>query len=418
MTQVRGRVRISQKLPVIGEWHKTNTNNLMSDTQWLQSSIQEYFGGIDDPRVKGRCDHRLLDVITIALFGVLAGAHGWEAIETYGKAKQAWLQTFLELPKGIPSHDTFGRVFASLDPEQLELSFRDWVGTVVEQLGAQVIAIDGKTLKGSYDRGKELKALQLVSAWSSEHRLVLGQTPVDAKSNEITAIPVLLEQLNLRGTIITIDAMGTQTAIAQKIRASEADYILALKGNQGNLCQRAQAWFERFERQELEPRVLVDDFKAVESGHHRVETRQVWVFRACEVFSPEVCAPWSGLQSLVVIRGERRLWNQTTCETRFFLSSLDTDASSFARLIRAHWEVENSLHWCLDVLFAEDASRIRTQNAARNLSILSRLSLNLLRQHPGKGSLKMKRYRAGLDNAFLLELLSYSLTPPTTQNAT
>jgi predicted transposase YbfD/YdcC len=241
----------------------------MSNSQWLPSSIKNYFGQIADPRVKGRCDHRLLDIIAIALFGILAGADGWEAIETIGKAKQAWLETFLELPNGIPSHDTFRRVLGSLDPEQLESSFRDWVCSVIEQLGGEVIAIDGKTLRGSYDRGKNLKALQLVSAWSSEHRLVLGQTPVDSKSNEITAIPVLLQQLDLKGTIVRVDAMGTQTAIAQQICQAQADYILALKGNQGHNSQTAHSWFERFEQLELDPRVLADDFKVVESGHHR-----------------------------------------------------------------------------------------------------------------------------------------------------
>lgn len=355
-----------------------------------------------------------MDIIAIALLAVLAGAEGWDAIETYGKAKPAWLSTFLELPQGIPSHDTFRRVFARLDPEQLELSFRDWVGTLVAQLGAHVIAIDGKTVRGSDDGRKNLKALQMVSAWSSEHRLVLGQTPVDSKSNEMTAIPVLLKQLDLKGTIITVDGMGTQTAIAHQIRSSQADYILALKGNQGNLCQTAKIWFERLERLELDPTVLLNDFKTVESGHHRVETRQVWGFRANQVFSEEVCGNWSGLQSLVVVLTPRRLWNKTTCETRLFMSSLDTEAQFFARYIRAHWEIENPLHWCLDVVFASDAERIRDRNASRNLSIFRRLSLNLLRQHPVKSSLKIKRYRARLENGFLLELLSHSLTQTTT----
>jgi predicted transposase YbfD/YdcC len=204
--------------------------------------------------------------------------------------------------------------------------------------------------------------------------------------------------------------MGTQRAISHQIRQQGADYILALKGNQGHLSKMARDWFEAFETQQVNPEVLRDDFQGVESGHHRIETRQVWVFPAEKVFSSSVLSDWSGLQSLVVVRSQRHLWNQTTCEIRFFLSSLDTDAHSFSRYLRAHWGVENSLHWCLDVVFAEDAFRIRTPQAAQNFSCLRRLALNLLRQHPGKESLKMKRYRAGLNNAFLLSILSHAFT--------
>ncbi|HIK12065.1 MAG TPA: ISAs1 family transposase [Oscillatoriaceae cyanobacterium M33_DOE_052] len=381
----------------------------MSDSAWLSSSLHHHFGLIDDPRVQGRCAHRLVDIIVIALLAVLAGATGWEEIATYGQGKQTWLSTFLELPNGIPSHDTFRRVLAQLDPDELEARFQDWMGSLLDQIGGTLIAIDGKTVKGSYDRQNQIKALQMVSAWSTAHRLVLAQTPVSGKSNEITAIPVLLEQLHVRGTIISIDAMGTHRRIAQQIHAAGADYILALKGNQGFLHKTAVAWFEDQERQQLETEVLQDHYLGVDSGHHRIETRQVWVFRAADVFPAAVCADWSGLQSLVVVRSRRQLWNQTTCETRFFLSSLSEKAVAFAQWIRAHWEIENCLHWCLDVVFGEDASRIRTQNAARNLSILRRLALNLVRQHPGKGSLKMKRYRASLDNDFLMEILAYSL---------
>lgn len=384
----------------------------MSDTSWLQGSrnISRKF---QTPESKGDV-HRLLDIMIIALLAVLAEAERWESIGIYGQGKQDREITFLKLPNGIPSHDTFRRVLAQLEPKQLEQSFRDWGATVVDRLGANVVAIDGKTVRGSYDRGKKLKALQLVSAWSSEHRLVLGQNPVDGKSNEITAIPELLEQLNLKGTIIPIDAMGTQTAIAQKIRQAEADYILTIKGNQGRLSQTAESWFERFENQELDSEVLVYEFSQTESGHHRVETPTNWVFRAEEVLGASQCRQWSGLKSLVVVRSQRRLWNRTTNETRFFLSSLETDATSFAAWICSHCNVENPLHWCLDVVFAEDASPRRSDNAAHNFSLLRRLALNLLRQHPGKGSLKMKRYRAGLDNSFLVEILSHAF--PDSQN--
>ncbi|QIZ72457.1 ISAs1 family transposase [Oxynema aestuarii AP17] len=288
------------------------------------------------------------------------------------------LTTFLSLPNGIPSHDTFRRVCSRLDPTQLEARFQNWIGNLLEILGTTVVAIDGKTLRGSYDRKDRLKALQLVSAWCTEHRLVLGQIPVDSKSNEITAIPLLLEQLDLAGTTIAIDAMGTQTAIAQQIQDADADYILALKGNQGNLHTLAGAWFEDFEQQDCPDEWMVDHCHLVESGHHRIESRSCWVFRASDVFGASVSQGWLGLKSVVVIRSQPQLWNQTTCQTRFFLSSLAVDS----------------------------------EQGARNLSILRRLALNLLRRHPGKGSLKMKRYRAGLDPNFLLEILAASLSHP------
>ncbi len=242
--------------------------------------------------------------------------------------------------------------------------------------------------------------------------MVLGQIPVDSKSNEITAIPLLLAQLDLTGTIITIDAMGTQTAIASQIQDADADYILVLKGNQGHLHTLAVAWFEHFEQQDTPQESLVDHCHLVESGHHRIESGSCWVFRASDVFESAVCQRWSGLQSLVVMRSQRQLWNKTTGETCFFLSSLAVDAAHFTRYVRSYWEIENSLHWSLDVVFAKDSSRIRSQHGAHNLSILRRLTLNLLRRHPGKGSLKMKRYRAALDNNFLLEILAASLSDP------
>ncbi|MGD2180696.1 ISAs1 family transposase [Lusitaniella coriacea] len=373
----------------------------------LKETVQQCFGGLEDPRVPHLCAHQLLDIMTLAVFALLAGAEGWVGIETYGKAKEDWLKTFLELPNGIPSHDTIARLFARLDPEALEASFQEWMGMLVGKLGGEIVAIDGKTLRGSYDREEGVKALQMVSAWASEHQLVLGQCPVSSKSNEITAIPVLLKQLDLSRTIVSIDAMGTQTALAEQIQRQKADYILALKENQGKLWGRAKNWFEVWQKDTAIG--TYSDYQSCESGHHRVETRQVWQFSATEVFSPEQYAAWSGLQSLVVIRSQRRLWNKTTIETRFFLSSVAADAQAMAGYIRSHWGIENQLHWCLDVLFREDSCRIRSGHAPRNLSLLRRLALNILRQDSSPGSLKMKRYRAGLDNNFLLQILAASV---------
>lgn len=374
----------------------------------LQLCLKQYFGQIPDPRVERTRAHQLLDIIAIALFAVLSGADSWVAIETYGNAKRSWLETFLTLPNGIPAHDTFARVFARLDPEALEASFQQWVKALISTLDAQLIAIDGKTVKGSYDREGGGKALQLVSAWSTEHRLVLGQCTVNSKSNEITAIPVLLEQLALVGCIISIDAMGTQSAIAEQITTGQADYILALKGNHALLFEQAQIGFEEAQARQWED-IEYTQCQETEAGHHRIESRTIWQIPATQVFCTDQLAHWAGLQSLVVVQSHRRLWNKDTSETRYFLSSLSTDAQTFARYIRAHWGVENQLHWCLDVVFKEDASRIRLDHAPRNMSLLRRLALNLLRQEPSKGSLAMKRYRAGLDDQFMLQILSASM---------
>jgi len=245
----------------------------------------------------------------------------------------------------------------------------------------------------------------MVSAWASEHRLVLGQCSVASKSNEITAIPVLLEQLALTGCIISIDAMGTQTAIAQQIQHQQADYILALKGNHATLFEQAPAWFENFQAHPIES-VEYTQHQHCQSGHHRIESRTVWRFPAAQLFSPAQQMAWAGLQSLVVVQSNRRLWNQDTLEVRYFLSSLTVDAQTFAGYIRAPWGIENQLHWCLDFVFNEDASRIRKDHAPRNVSLLRRLALNLLRQEPSQVSLAMKRYRAGLDDQFMRQILS------------
>lgn len=376
------------------------------DRATLRNAVGAHFGTIPDPRVERTRAHHLVDIITIALLAILSGAEGWNAIETYGLAKQPWLETFLDLPNGIPSHDTFARVFARLDPNMLESKFQAWVKLLASSLGATVIAIDGKSVKGSYDREKGVNALQLVSAWASEHQLVLGQCAVDAKSNEITAIPILLEQLDLTGSVITIDAMGTQTNIAKQIYQAKADYILALKKNHPKLADAAHQWFEDYRGSSPPLSTPVMQASTCEAGHHRIETRTVWQVPAERVFSPSQLDEWVGLKTLVVVESVRRLWNKETRELRFFMSSLAVDTPTFARYIRSHWGIENQLHWCLDVTFAEDKSRIRKDHAPRNISLLRRLSLNLLRQETSKLSLKMKRYKAAMDDRFLLKILA------------
>lgn len=373
----------------------------------LIESIEKHFGSIPDKRVVTRSDHKLVDIIAIAILGIMCGGDGWVAIETYGKAKEEWLKSFLELPNGIPSHDTFGRIFSRLDPEILESNFQSWVKTIAGKLGLEIVAIDGQTLKGSYDRESSLKSLEMVSAWSSSHRLVLGQVAVEQKSNEIKAIPILLEQLDLKGAIITMDAMGTQTAIAQQIQEAGADYILALKANHPSLAEDARNWWEKH-KNEQEHLPFSKTELTCEAGHHRIEKRRFFSVPVEQVFSTTRIKQWRGLQTLVIEESSRTLWNKTTHSLRFFLSSLKPEFPDFPASIRSHWGVENQLHWCLDVLFQEDDSRIRKDHAPRNMSILRRLALNLLRQDTSKGSLKMKRYQAGLDNNFLFQVLSNS----------
>ena len=373
----------------------------------LRESIEEHFGKIPDQRVVTRSSHKLVDIISIAILAILCGADGWVAIETYGKAKKEWLSTFLELPNGIPSHDTFGRIFSQLEPEILEKNFQAWVKVIAGKLGLEVVAIDGKSLNGSYDRENSLKSLVMVSAWSSSHRLVLGQVAVEQKSNEIKAIPVLLEQLDLSGAIITTDAMGTQTAIARQIQSAGADYILTLKANHPTLAQDAYDWLEKHKREAEKRQANTTEF-VCEAGHHRIEKRCFFSVPVEQVFDSERIEQWAGLQTLIVEQSSRQLWNTTTYSTRFFLSSLEPGFANFPNSIRSHWGVENQLHWCLDVIFSEDDSRIRKDHAPRNMTILKRLALNLLRQDNSKGSLKMKRYQAGLNNNFLLQILSNS----------
>lgn len=373
----------------------------------LKQSVLKHFQDLDDPRVERGQHHPLVALVSIAILATLAGADSFVAIERYGTAKQSWLETFLELPYGIPSHDTFGRVMAMLSPKDLETRFLAWVKCISETLGVELIHIDGKTVRGSYDREGHLKALHSVSAWSSEHGLVLGQQKVDAKSNEITAVPLLLKLLNLKGTIVTLDAMGTQTAIAAEIKQSAGDYVLALKGNQGRLHQRVEQWFEQAQQRGWAD-IEYQFTETLESGHHRREHRQLWAVPITQLPSLPRQSQWLGLTTVVMVRSTRVLWNKTTTEVRFYLSSLAPDAQRHAQVIRSHWSIENSLHWVLDVTFNEDASRIRQGNAAENMALLRRLSVSLLKREPSRMSLKMKRYTAALDNGFLLKILAAS----------
>jgi len=377
-----------------------------ADIGTIQQSLVKQFALIQDPRVERTKKHQLTDILVIAILAVIAGAQGWEDIENYGISKQQWLEEFLALPNGIPSDDTFRRVFEFIDPEALNRCFLKWVETLVTKMGGEIIPIDGKTIRGSYDRSNGKSALHVISAWASEQRLVLAQMKVEDKSNEITAIPALLELLDITDAIITIDAIGTQTEIAKQIIHKKADYVLALKANHPTLYSQVKEWFETS---------LADNFlgidvsydKRIEKGHHRTEIRQVWTVRVAAI--PQLYQPklWAGLQSLVMIIRVRHLWNKTTREVQFYLTSLHSDAQLLGRAIRKHWGIENEAHWTLDCTFAEDACRIRSNHSPQNFALLRRIALNALnREQTYKRSLRQKMKRTAMDNNYMTQVLS------------
>ena len=335
---------------------------------------------------------------------VICGAESWVAVEEFGTTKRAWLETFLDLPHGIRSHDTFGRVFARIDPQQFQHSFMQWV-RALQQVRGDLIAIDGKTHRGTHDRPNGKAALHLVSAWAAENRLVLGQVAVDDKSNEITAIPILLDLLDLDGCTVTIDAMGCQTEIADQIVQRGGNYVLALKGNQPTLYDDVQALFTDARAAQQAEYGITSATETV-MGHGRVETRTAYV-----ISDPTVIAylnegqRWRDLASVALIEAQRTVNGTTTIEQRYYLLNQRLAAATVNDLVRTHWGIENQVHWVLDVVFHEDASRIRKGYAPQNMAVVRHMALNLLRQEPSKGSLKAKRFRAALDGAYLARVL-------------
>jgi predicted transposase YbfD/YdcC len=366
--------------------------------------IAACFVDLVDPRIARTRRHDLLDIVTLALCAVLAGAESWVEVEEWGEIKLAWLRTWLELPNGIPSHDTFGRVFSRLDPAQLETGFLRWgqlLATGADPAGG-VIAVDGKTIRAA--RAPHGNPLHVVSAWASATRLVLGQHAVDAKSNEITAIPALLKRLDLTDQVVTIDAMGCQTAIAQQIVDQGGDYVLALKANHADLLTNVRDSF-----------ALADataSTRTVDKGHGRIEVR------TCRTITDETTLHWLDpdrrwprLRSIAEVVGERRIDGVVTTHTRWYLSSLSGDAATLAKAVRSHWGIENQVHWVLDVAFREDASRARIGHSATNLALIRKLALNLLRADPTRRiGVKGSRLKAGWDNAYLLHVLGVTVS--------
>ena len=368
-----------------------------------ETSVLAHFRTLPDPRMPRTRRHTLADILVITLCGVICGADDWAALERFGNAKLTWFRTFLALPHGIPSHDTFGRVFAALDPEAFKAAFLAWVGTLAAVMPGDVIAIDGKTLRHTFDTAADKAAIHMVSAWATAQGLCLGQVKTDAKSNEITAIPKLLDVLALTGRIVTIDAMGCQTAIAGAIHAKGGDYVLSLKGNQTRLHDDVRTFFLDAEAHAFAgtPHTTAE---TVDGDHGRIEIRRAW---ATDDLAWLADRPrWPGLRSVLRVDATRTLGERTTCETRFFISSLPSDAALLARVVRSHWAIENSLHWVLDVAMHQDQTRIRTDHAPENLAILHHIALNLLKQdRTEKLGIKNKRLAAGWDHDYLLRLV-------------
>ena len=364
--------------------------------------LADVFVSISDPRQAGKVEHDLVELLVVAVNAVLVGADTFVEIELWAKEKLDWLRGYLRLENGIPSHDTFGRLFGLINPDEFESAFRRWVGAIAPALGAgAVVAIDGKTSRRS---GKaDATPLHLVSAFAAGAGLVLGQRATAEKSNEKTAIPELLATLALEGCIVTIDAMGTQANIAQAIRDRGADYLLAVKDNQPTLADSLRDFFAQFEAApEKTPHSTAE---TIEKDHGRLETRRCYAFNQLRCLAkPE---QWPDLQSFAVIESERRINGKTSLERRFYISSLPADAQRLARAVRAHWAVENSLHWCLDVVFADDQMRARSGHAAHNLAVLRHITLNLIRLDPvkRKGGIKARRLIAATSDLYRAQLL-------------
>jgi predicted transposase YbfD/YdcC len=364
------------------------------------NSPLKHFADLRDPRVERTREHLLEEILLITIAAVLSGCNGWNEIEGYARSKHAWFKVFLTLPGGIPSHDTFNRVFSALDPEELEKGFVAWVSSIAKLTAGEVVAIDGKTLRGASEpskKGPDKKAIvHMVSAWANTNSLVLGQRRVDEKSNEITAIPKLLDALELSGTVVTIDAMGCQRAVAEKIVDKKADYILAVKENQGHLLEELKDSFQM-----LSADAVAEE---LDYGHGLVEQRRRSVIADLGLI--EKAREWASLRGLVRIEAERD--HKTTGETeiRYYIASLEPDAARLNRCIRQQWGIENNLHWVLDVGFGEDLDRKRAGFAAQNLSVLNRIAINLLKQDKtSKRGVHGKRLKAGWDNNYLLHLL-------------
>ena len=371
-------------------------------------SLLEHFGEMPDPRTGRALRHPLLSILFCSLCAMICGAEDFVSFEEFTEAKFDWLAQRVDLSAGVPSHDTFGRVFALLEPHAFTECFLNWVEALRTHLGPDIISLDGKTLRHSFDTATGKKAIHMVSAWARQSRLVLGQVKVDDKSNEITAIPALLKLLDIRGCIITIDAMGCQKSIAAQIIGQGGDYVLSVKDNHPHLAQDMAGLFTHAQAHRFED-VAHDTAKTLDKDHGRIETRIATVIglNALAGLWDDVGSQWTGLQTLLKIQRTRQIGSETTCETHYYISSLPPNAKKHLQVVRSHWGIENSLHWVLDVAFREDDCRVRMGHADQNLASLRHITLNLLRQDKrSKIGIKNRRLKAGWDLMFLERIIT------------
>ncbi len=367
-----------------------------------EDSIESFFEQMEDHRHHNKL-HNLIDIIIIAICGVVSGADTYEQIENFGKTRMKWLSQFLQLPYGIPSHDTFGRIFERMNPKEFQNCFMHWIQFVTEQTKGQVVAIDGKTLRRSHDKSNDKKAIHMVSAWASSNQVVLGQLKTEEKSNEITAIPQLLKLLDISGCIITIDAMGTQKKITKTIIDNGGDYVLALKDNHKNLHDDVVLFFDEQENMQ-ENGFTFDEYETVDNDHGRFETRKYTTTSVSGWLQGK--ENWHGLKSIGMVESTREINDECSYEKRYYISSLESDAEKFGNAVRKHWGIENSVHWVLDIAFREDESRIRKGSAPENFAAIRHIALNLLRNNKAfKGSIKSKRLNAAMDVKYLEQVM-------------
>lgn len=368
-----------------------------------ENLVFEHFSVIEDKRQAIKVKHKLIDIIGITIFAAIAGIVEWEEIEEWAKERINWLKKYLELPNGIPSHDTISRTFSWIKPEIFYQCFMKWINEIAHITEGEIIAIDGKTLKGSIDKANGRTAIHMVHAWACSNELLIGELKTESKSNEITAIPKLLEMLDIKGCIVTIDAMGTQKDIAEKIRGKKADYVLALKGNHPLLCEEVTKYFE-FEISENFEGVKYDYFETVEKGHGRIEKRKYWITENIEWL--EVRGDWKDLKSIGMVESTREINGEKSIETRYYISSIEANAEKFAVAVRSHWGVENKLHWVLDVVFKEDSNKIRKDHAPENMALIRRIALNLIKlETSAKKSGRKKMFKALISTTYMEKVL-------------
>ena len=360
--------------------------------------LLKHLGCIEDPR-RHNTRHLLHDMFLIALCAIISGADSWTQVAEYGRSKLSWFSQFLKLPNGIPSHDTFGRLFAKIDPKGFHDFFNRWVHDLSASLKGKTVAIDGKTLRGSHDRTNGKSAIHMVSAWASDIRLVLGQLKTDDKSNEITAIPELIKTLALQGAVVTIDAMGCQKKITRTIIEEKADYVIQVKDNQQGLREDIALFFQDAANARL------DTFQTIDGEHGRIETRRYFTTSDIDWLAGK--HEWTGINTICMAIRQREVHGKTSSEKAYFISSLQNNAPTIAKAIRDHWGIENGLHWCLDISFREDHCRVRKDHAPENLGILRHMATNLLKREKSlKGGIQTKRLKAAWDHDYLLKVLT------------